>query len=246
MDSARNEGKHGHKTRGEAMDPANPVLSAVASQVQAPSGEPLVGYESIGKDGVAARGESPACVGPGVKTYKHTIPNGAPVTLTSDRGYEAAEASQLADRSKSMQEPIGFRPDLAEVIGISQPLGRRPDLCDPLAVSEFIGFRPDLAEPVVTSQPIGFRPDLAEPVVTSQPMGCRPDLAEPVVTSQFRPDLSVSTVVSQPMGSRFRHLEPSFGEHGVGFPIHVELRESTSGESLREECIVDAPQSHGE
>ena len=27
MDSAGNEGKHGHKTRGEAMDPANPVLS---------------------------------------------------------------------------------------------------------------------------------------------------------------------------------------------------------------------------
>ena len=48
MDSARNEGKHGYKTRGEAMDPANPVFSAVASQVQVPSGEPLVGYGNIG------------------------------------------------------------------------------------------------------------------------------------------------------------------------------------------------------
>ena len=117
------------------------------------SGEHLVGYGSIGKDGVAARGESPACVGPGVKAYKHTIRNGVPATLTSDR---ECEASQFAGGSKSMQKVKGFRPDLAESLGIPQPLGCRPDFGHPLVVPQSLAFRPEL--PSLASSSMGRRP----------------------------------------------------------------------------------------
>ena len=223
------EGVSSHKTRGEVTDPTNPVFSVAIPQAQLPSTHVQPEHSDVIDDRSFGPCGNVVHEGPGVKACKHTIPKGTRALPSNDEGNEDAEISELAGRGKSDQQPVGFRPDLAESVVTSQP----------------IGFRPDLAEPVVTSQPVGFRPDLAEPVVTSQPVG-------------FRPDLSVSTVVSQHMGSRteaevpvpvssyigFRRLEPSFGEQGVGFPIHVELRESTSGESLREGCIVDAPQSH--
>ena len=160
----------------------------------------------------------------GVKTSKKAIPSETPVPQHAGCGAVSTEAAEFPS-----SQPIGFRPGSAEPVVTSQP----------------IGFRPGIAEPVVTSQPIGFKPGIAEPVVTSQPVG-------------FRPDLSASAVVSQHMGSRteaevpvpvascigFRRLEPSFGEQGVGFAIHVELRESASGESLRKGCMGDASQSH--
>ena len=121
------------------------------------------------------------------------------MTLTCDRGYEAAEASQFAGGGKSMQKPIGFRPDLAESLGISQPVGFRPDLAESLGISQPVGFRPDLAEFLGIPQSLGFRHEL--PGLASSSIGCR-------------------------------SVGPEMSFHGAGSPIHVELSESASGETL--------------
>ena len=248
MDSARTEGKHGHKTRGEAMDPADPVFSAVASQVQVPSGEPLVGYGNIGKDGFAARSESLACEGPGVKACKHTIPKGT--QAPNDEWNEDAEVSGLAGRGKSDQQPIGFRPDLSEPVVTPQPVGFRPDLSEPVVTPQPVGFRPDLAEPVVTSQPVGFRPDFPEPVGIYQSVGSRPESAN----QRYREDVfsyaipvGSSLVSSRAIaGESSREslqgtcsIDPSWAAHKSVFTCSVEVGKAEDGEWIGYSGRVD-------
>ena len=163
------EGVCSHKTRGEVTDPTNPVFSVAASRAQLPSTHMQPVRSAKTDDLSLGHCRDVVHKGPGVKAYKNTIPKDARALPPNDKGYEAAEASQFAGGGKSMQKPIGFRPDLAESLGTSQPLGFRP---------EFMGL-------------------------ASSSEGCRP-------------------------------TEPEAWLHSVGSPIHVELSESASGETLGE------------
>ena len=83
-----------HKTRGEVTDPTNPVFSVAIPQAQLPSTH--------------------------VPPERNDVIDDSSFGLCNNVVQEGSgsKASQFAGRNKSMQKPIGFRPDLAESLGM--------------------------------------------------------------------------------------------------------------------------------
>ena len=73
----------------------------------------------------------------------------------------------------------------------------------------------------VVCQPVGFRPEISDPLVAFESLGSRPEL-----------------LASGSSSTGCRQAEARVGQQGGGCPIHVEPRESTSGETFEEKSEV--------
>ena len=222
------EGFRGHNSRGGALVPATPVLSA--AEAKAEELYTAVQFSAGDKFTDCARNESTH----GHKTRGEAMDPAKPVFSAVASQVQVLSGEHLVGCigedvvAASCEETAWVGHGVKahkHTIPQCAPASQYDKGCEEAELSETDG------ESKSSKKPIGFRLDLAEPMVISQPVGFRPDFPNPLQASSslgFRPDLPVSK--SSSMGNR--HTEPRVYQYGVGCPIHVEPRESTCGETF--------------